>query len=696
MAGDWNDAELARADDLDLLVHAARLLGADGSLAVGGAGAVSVKGTVTDVLGEPVDVLWATGRDADLAAAERAELTPLRLERLAGLAGLAALDDDRLDAELRAASLDPDAPAPSPAALLHVALPYRYVLQTPAAPVLALTATPRGADLVAEVYGDEVVVVPDADPGLALARACAERWRAQRHEGTRGIVLVHHGLCTFAHDARTAYAAHVELVRTALSRLEAGGAAAAPPAPPTAVPAAPGPAVTGGDPAVDDQLVGDLDAFGAGDPTAYGAGAGVPGGAALPAPSPDGGTAPAVPAGDAGATAALRRAVSLAAGRPVVLRTAEDGAARRLAGREDLAALVGSGPASPELVRHVGPAPLVGRDVDAHVRSRTSEPVHGSGAGEGRGDPRGAVPRVVVDPELGVLAVGDSPAEAARTLEVFEHTAWVAERAAALGGYVPPPATALTRAARAARRTEPSDHHRPEPLAGRVALVTGAGSPVGRATVRALVGAGAAVVGLDGDAHAPDLAGGPAYVGVPGDPTDPEDVEAAAARAVRCFGGLDVLVVGEAAPVPDGSVAGLSRAAWRQALDGAAAGALAALPAAHPLLRLAPAGAAVVVIARPCGSGAAGAAADVLARLVRVAAHEWAGDGIRVNLLEAGPVTGAGSGDGGGAGGGAGAGAGAAEVAAADVAAAVVALCGPGLGRTTGARVPVGGTPLPT
>src|SRR5690606_14433921 len=113
VAGDWNDAELARADDLDLLVHAARLLGADGSLAVGGAGAVSVKGTVTDVLGQPADVLWATRRDAALAAAERAELTPLRLERRAGRAGLAALDDDRLDAELRAASLDPDTPAAS-------------------------------------------------------------------------------------------------------------------------------------------------------------------------------------------------------------------------------------------------------------------------------------------------------------------------------------------------------------------------------------------------------------------------------------------------------------------------------------------------------------------------------------------------------------------------------------------------------
>nr|MBO2504172.1 bifunctional aldolase/short-chain dehydrogenase [Thermoanaerobacterales bacterium] len=178
MAGDWDDAGLVQADDLDQLVHAARLLGADGSLALGGVGAASVKGTVTDVTGEPVDVLWVTGRDADLAATGRAGLAPLRLERLTVLAGLTALDDDRLAAELRAASLDPGAPTPSPAAVLHAVLPYRYVLQTPAAAVLALTATPGGADLVAEVYGDEVVVVPHAEDGLALARL-------RRREGAR-------------------------------------------------------------------------------------------------------------------------------------------------------------------------------------------------------------------------------------------------------------------------------------------------------------------------------------------------------------------------------------------------------------------------------------------------------------------------------------------------------------------------------
>jgi NAD(P)-dependent dehydrogenase (short-subunit alcohol dehydrogenase family) len=347
-------------------------------------------------------------------------------------------------------------------------------------------------------------------------------------------------------------------------------------------------------------------------------------------------------------------------------------------------------------VRHVGAAPLVGRDVDAHLRAREAGRVrHGAGAVERPPDPHATAPRVVVDPELGVLAAGAGPAEVARTLEVFEHVIWIAERAAALGGHVPPPESAL--AAAAARAGDPSapDLHRSGRLAGRVALVTGAGSPLGRATVRALVGAGAAVVGLDADAHVPELDGGPAYVGVPGDPADATVVEAAVDRAVRSFGGLDVLVVGAAAAAPDDPVAALSPAAWQRALDGGAGGALAALQAAHPFLRLAPAGAAVVVVAPACAGVAGAAAGDALTRLARAAAREWAGDGIRVNVVQPGPVVHGGPGGDAPVGAAATGDVGGATVSPGEVAATVVALCGPDLGRTTGARIPVGADALP-
>src|SRR5690606_9111842 len=77
------------------------------------------------------------------------------------------------------------------------------------------------------------------------------------------------------------------------------------------------------------------------------------------------------------------------------------------------------------------------------------------------------------------------------------------------------------------------------PLAGRVALVTGAAHGIGKAAVDALLEAGAAVVGLDLEPTARDR---PDYVGVAGDATRRAVVERAIDTAARRFGGLDVLV----------------------------------------------------------------------------------------------------------------------------------------------------------
>src|SRR5690606_18290913 len=130
----------------------------------------------------------------------------------------------------------------------------------------------------------------------------------------------------------------------------------------------------------------------------------------------------------------------------------------------------------------------------------------------------------------------------------------------------------------------------PPPLAGRVALVTGAASGIGRATARALLAAGAAVVGLDLDAAVEEVADGPEFVGVAGDATDPAGLDAALARGVRAFGGLDVVVVNAGVFPPPAPLAELSPEAWSQALGVNAGGALRTLRAAHPYLRVSPVG----------------------------------------------------------------------------------------------------------
>ena len=139
-------------------------------------------------------------------------------------------------------------------------------------------------------------------PGFVLARACAEAFPAQRHDGTVGMVLLNHGLFTFADDARTAYENHLALVDRALARLEAAERGDTTPGPagtrrPTTTPL-------------------DIGAFGAGDASAFGSGSG----AASSGPSEPTGGAGDDP-GPLGAIAGLRRDVSRVAGAPMVLRT---------------------------------------------------------------------------------------------------------------------------------------------------------------------------------------------------------------------------------------------------------------------------------------------------------------------------------------------------------------------------------------
>ncbi len=361
MASRWDDATAPDADDLlGGCVHASRLAGADPALVLAGGGNSSVKTTETDVHGDPVEVLWVKGSGWDMATIEPAGFAPLRLGTVARLAELERLSDRRMANELKAASLDVSAPAPSVESILHATLPHRFVLHTHADAVVALTNTPDGRDVVRQVYGDELVVVPYVMPGFDLARRCAQIFPAEATDATRGMVLLNHGLFTFADDARTAYDHHVELVSRAVAHLDAAYA----------------------------SYVGDR-----------------------PPPEPVAG-----PDGQADtdelrrALADLRRSVSRHAGHPMVMCTCTAEPTRRFAARGDLDRVSQQGTATPDHVLRTKRLPQLGRDVAAYAAAYQAYVDRNRSRLDGRDlIPVDPAPRIVIDPELGVLAAGRRP-----------------------------------------------------------------------------------------------------------------------------------------------------------------------------------------------------------------------------------------------------------------------------------------------
>ncbi|MDP6352198.1 MAG: bifunctional aldolase/short-chain dehydrogenase [Alphaproteobacteria bacterium] len=203
--------------DLALRVYTSRLLGGEPKLVLHGGGNTSVKTTVEDVAGEPVEAICVKGSGWDMAEIEPPGLPALRLEPLRRLADLKSMSDEEMVNQHRANLLDATAPTPSVETLLHAFLPAKFVDHTHANAVLALTNQPNGAKICRHVFGDRVALVPYMLSGLELSKKVM---RAQRtHPEAEGVVLMNHGLVTFGESAEEAYRRTIQIVTLAERRL---------------------------------------------------------------------------------------------------------------------------------------------------------------------------------------------------------------------------------------------------------------------------------------------------------------------------------------------------------------------------------------------------------------------------------------------------------------------------------------------
>ena len=186
-------------------------------------------------------------------------------------------------------------------------------------------------------------------------------------------------------------------------------------------------------------------------------------------------------------------------------------------------------------------------------------------------------------------------------------------------------------------------------LAGKAALISGAGGGICRAITLAYAEAGAAVccVDIDADAAAETArlvaeAGGRAVSQVC-DVADEDQTRAAADTTQDAFGRLDILVSGAAPYDPSGTVVEVSPADWQRVLDVNLTGSFLLSRAVLPLM-IAGGGGSIIFIASQLGRvGSAGRAAycatkGALIQLAKVMAIDHAAENIRVNTLSPGGV----------------------------------------------------------
>jgi len=578
----WSDAESDKfKDDLELRVYTSRLLGQDPSLVLHGGGNTSVKITETNLVGSKEDILYVKGSGWDLVSIEKDGFSPVRMAHMVNLSKLKSLSDPKMVNELKTQLTNATSPTPSVETILHAILPFKYVDHTHADAVVTISNTSNGEKRIREIYGNRVVIVPYVMPGFDLAKEVGRIFSEMASDETEGVVLLNHGIFSFGNTARESYERMIDLVNTAEQYLINQNA------------------WNNEKPLTDvksKKIRGDV--------------------------------------------SQLRQKISLVAGNPVLLNLTNSQRGLSFSKRDDVEKISTRGPLTPDHVIRTKRIPMIGRNVEKYVKEYVSYfRTHKINAKEKKTmlDP---APRVILDNEFGLCAVGKNMGEIGIISDIYEHTIESILRAEKLGGYKALPASDIfdieywdLEQAKLHKNINSLEFQ------GEVVLITGAASGIGKSCVQSFLNRGAAVVGIDIDSSIETNYKHNNYLGLICDVTDEEAIEVVLEKSVCHFGGIDMIVL-NAGIFPEGKqVSELSTIEWNKVFSINLNSNLTLLREVYPLLKMAPNKGRVVVIgsknvpAPGPGAAAYSASKAALNQLMRVLSMEWGGDGIRLNAL---------------------------------------------------------------
>ena len=578
----WNDADTKELkSDLALRVYTSRLLGQDSSLVLHGGGNTSVKITETNIVGEQEEVLYVKGSGWDLASIEKAGFSPVRMAHMVKLGKLESLSDPQMVNELNTQLTSLLAPAPSVETILHAILPFKYVDHTHADAVVTISNTVNGEERIREIYGDRVVIVPYVMPGFDLSKDVSRLFSEQATDKTEGMVLLNHGIFSFGSTAKQSYDRMIDLVDLAEKYLISQNAWKI------------------------EKPLGNINSKSIRNEIAQ-----------------------------------LRQSVSTVIGSPVLLNLTNSKRGIDFSNRDDVVDIATRGPVTPDHVIRTKRIPMIGRDVERYVKEYVSYFNTYEPNAKERKSMLDAAPRVILDQDFGLCAVGKNMSEIGIIADLYEHTMQCILKAENLGGWQALPASDIFDLEYwdLEQAKLQKSGNAPE-FQGEVVLITGAASGIGKACVESFLARGCAVVGIDLDISIESTSSSVNYLGLVCDVTDENALKNMLESSVRDFGGIDMLVL-NAGIFPGGkTVAELATDEWRKVFSVNLDANLILLRETYPLLKLAPNKGRVVIIGSKNvsapGPGAASYSASkaALNQLMRVLAMEWGNDGIRLNTL---------------------------------------------------------------
>jgi rhamnose utilization protein RhaD (predicted bifunctional aldolase and dehydrogenase)/NAD(P)-dependent dehydrogenase (short-subunit alcohol dehydrogenase family) len=189
--------------DLGSRVYTSRLIGSVPDLVMHGGGNTSCKTYKKNIFNENIEVICVKGSGWDLETIEAKGLPAIKLLPLLELKKLKKLSDENMVNLQRANLLDSQSPNPSVETLLHAFLPHKFVDHTHATPFLILANLPNYEEIVEEIFGTKLAVVPYIMPGFELAKKAADIYGLQTN--CEGLLLQNHGHFTWGKTAKESY-----------------------------------------------------------------------------------------------------------------------------------------------------------------------------------------------------------------------------------------------------------------------------------------------------------------------------------------------------------------------------------------------------------------------------------------------------------------------------------------------------------
>jgi len=497
-------------ETIDALLARSNELGADPTTTNFAGGNTSAKGSDTDpVTGQDVELLWVKGSGGDLGTLKEKGLAVLRLDRVRALQDVypGVEREDEMVAAFDHCLFGKGGAAPSIDTAMHALVDAPHVDHLHPDAGIALATAADGERLTREIFGDAVVWVPWRRPGFQLGLDIAEIKASS--PAAIGCILGGHGITAWGGTSTEAKENSLRIIREAQAHLEAHGAA---------------------------------EPFGPADPAR----------AALPEAERRAKASALFPV--------IRGLASTDA--PMIGHWTDSQDVHEFLAGEKLAKLAELGTSCPDHFLRTKVKPLVldlpssapveeqiARLRELHESYRADYAAYyDRHASEDSPAMRGADPAIVLVPGVGMFSFGADAQTARVAGEFYVNAIHVMRGAEAVSTYSPIDESEKFRIEyweleEAKLRRKPT----PKPLATRIALVTGGGSGIGKATATRLVAEGACVVIADlnlenAQATAEELGGPDHAVALRADVSDEQAVIDMVAEAVLAFGGLDLIV----------------------------------------------------------------------------------------------------------------------------------------------------------